>query len=211
LEEFGSSNDDLWDPSDSYKTNEFYRRLLYAKISPQGKNLRWSVKRLVLAARVFLKKPELLLLDDDLTIIDYFRRKNIRRKLWAMDCTIISIVNDFQNILNYDRVLFLEDGKVVENGNPKDLIKNKKSRLFSRLLLEDLARFRSIMKNHSRFSISTRLIDGRGSVRLSVIQKPILLKSKVEEVKESEGEEHESSDEEIQSPRSLPNPATSKF
>lgn len=150
----------------------------------------------MLAARVFLKKPELLLLDDELTYIDYFRRKNIRRKLWTMDCTIISIVNDFQNILNYDRVLFLEGGKIIENGPPNDLIKNPKSRLYNRLLLEDLARFRKIMKNHTRFSISTKVIDGRGSVRLSVLQKPILLKPKVEEVKESEGEELESSDEE---------------
>ena len=80
--------------------------------------MRQSIKRLVLAARVFLKKPELLLLDDDMTYIDFFRRKNIRRKLWAMDCTIISIVNDFQNILSYDRVLFLEEGKIIEDGDP---------------------------------------------------------------------------------------------
>lgn len=106
--------DKYYEAHDPKKVNQFYKILLNKKVLANGKNLNIAVKKIVLAVRVFLKKPELLLLDEDFLTIDKFRKQTIYNKFWTMDCTIVSILSDMENILLYDRVYLLDKGRVVE-------------------------------------------------------------------------------------------------
>jgi ABC-type multidrug transport system fused ATPase/permease subunit len=122
--------DQYYEPNDLGKVRRFYKVLLKKKVLSGGKNLKMAIKKMVLAIRVFLKKPELLLLDEDFKTIDKFRNLTIQDKLWSMNCTIISILSDLENVLKYDRVFILDRGTVVEEGDPRELIKDKKSKLY---------------------------------------------------------------------------------
>ncbi len=76
------------------------------------------LRKLVLAIRVYLKKPELLLIEEENIQLDAIQKKSIYGKFWAMECTIMSIVIDLEHILLYDRVYVLDKGRVVEEGDP---------------------------------------------------------------------------------------------
>jgi len=111
---------------------------------------------------------------------------------------VISILADLEHVLKYDKVAIIDHGKVAEFGDPKLLIRDKKSRLYERLQQTDTIRFRNIMKTVSRFSIDLKPYnDSKGSFRLTTVEKPLhppLTFNTVEKVDEqSESAEYSSS------------------
>ena len=140
-----------YEPTDPKKVEKVYNLLLVCRLLNNGKNLDSSIRKIVLAARVYLKKPDMLLLDEDFLTVDVFRNRTMYEKLWTMDCTVMSILSDLDNIFLYDRIILLEDGRVVENGNPKYLLKNKNSKLYQRLLKCDNTVVRNILNAHNSF------------------------------------------------------------
>ena len=56
-----------------------------------------------------------------------------------MDSTLITILSTMENIFLYDRVVVLDEGKVVEQGDPNYLLRNKESKLYQRLLQCDIS------------------------------------------------------------------------
>ena len=64
--------------------------------------------------------------------MDYKTEENIKMRLKELlsECTIITIAHRFKSIVEYDRVLVIEKGKVVEFDTPSNLIGNEKSILF---------------------------------------------------------------------------------
>ena len=111
-----------YNPHDRSKVKKFYRILLSKLILNGGKNLIVPIKKLILAARVYLKKPELLLLEEESALINKYTNFTIFDRFWAMQCTIMSIIVNMEYVLLYDRVYVLEDGRVVEEGDPKVLL-----------------------------------------------------------------------------------------
>ena len=71
-----------YDPRDQKKVKKVYSKLLHCKVLNNGKNLNRAVRKIVLAVRVFLKKPELLLLDEDFLVVDALRNRTIYGKFW---------------------------------------------------------------------------------------------------------------------------------
>ena len=147
--------DRYYEAHDPKKVKQFYKILLNKKVLANGKNLNIAVRKIVLAVRVYLKHPDLLLLDEDFLTIDKFRKTTIYDKFWSMNSTVVSILSNMENILLYDRVYILDNGRVMEEGNPKFLIQDKRSKLYKRLLQCDQTVFRKIMQTHTHFQIDT--------------------------------------------------------
>jgi ATP-binding cassette subfamily B protein len=77
----------------------------------------------------------LVLLDEPFRGLDRQRRRELMacaRKLWA-PATILCITHDVGETLPFDRVLVIDEGRVVEDGAPGELAADKDSR-YARLL-----------------------------------------------------------------------------
>ncbi|CAD8078629.1 unnamed protein product [Paramecium primaurelia] len=81
-------------------------------------------KQLICLSRVLLNKKRILILDEATANVDMatdaFIQNTIKEKF--NDCTIITIAHRLNTIADYDKILVLEEGKVLECGHPFELL-----------------------------------------------------------------------------------------
>ncbi len=87
----------------------------------------------VAIARVLALEPELLLLDEPFSHIDNFRKNSLRRKLFnylrERQITCIIATHDSADVLSFaDEVVVMKEGKMLENGKPKFIYNNPKTK-----------------------------------------------------------------------------------
>ena len=93
--------------------------LLLQKLSKNGRQLDTNFRKIIAAVRVYLKKPQILLMKESFLSVDKFRELTIYGKFWKMDVSILSILSDLKNVLLYDRVYILNQGSIIESGSPQ--------------------------------------------------------------------------------------------
>lgn len=108
----------------------------YANI--KANNLSGGQMQRVALARVLALEPEVLLLDEPFSHIDNFRKNSLRRKLFGYlkekQITTIFATHDSSDVLSFaDDVLVLKEGKIIEEGNPKSIYDNPKSKYIGSL------------------------------------------------------------------------------
>ena len=102
-------------------TNIF--KTLSSPIAESGSNLSQGQRQLLCLARALLKAPRILLMDEATASIDYATDAKIQDTLREVeDSTIITIAHRLQTIIDYDKVLVLEKGEVIEYDSPWELI-----------------------------------------------------------------------------------------
>ena len=69
-----------------------------------------------------LKNPKVLLMDEATASIDYATDSKIQETIREIKNTTITIAHRLQTIIDYDKVLVLDKGEVVEFGDPFDLV-----------------------------------------------------------------------------------------
>ena len=107
-------------------------KILDRHIEVNGNNLSIGEKQLVCIARAVLKKTKILIMDEATANIDVKTEDKIQKILnnTFNDCTIITIAHRIKTILNYDKILVLENGEILEFDSPKTLLKNKESHFY---------------------------------------------------------------------------------
>lgn len=96
---------------------------LSSPISESGSNLSQGQRQLLCLARALLKAPRVLLMDEATASIDYTTDGKIQDTLREVrESTIITIAHRLQTIIDYDKVLVLDKGQVMEYGSPWELI-----------------------------------------------------------------------------------------
>lgn len=104
--------------------NIFYD--LNTPIAESGSNLSQGQRQLLCLARALLKNPKVLVMDEATASIDYATDSKIQDTLRELkDNTIVTIAHRLQTIIDYDRVLVLEKGEVVEYAHPWELIQKE--------------------------------------------------------------------------------------
>ncbi|KAI5953221.1 hypothetical protein KGF54_002592 [Candida jiufengensis] len=115
------------------KTNEIENSGLNAMIYESGSNLSSGQKQLLSLSRALLKKTQILVLDEATSSIDTTTdsliQKTIRKEF--NDKTIITIAHRLNTILDSDKILVLDQGKVMEFDSPKNLLNDEKSMFYS--------------------------------------------------------------------------------
>ncbi|CAO2649540.1 Nn.00g069250.m01.CDS01 [Neocucurbitaria sp. VM-36] len=97
-------------------------RNLNSPVSESGSNLSQGQRQLLCLARALLKSPKVLLMDEATASIDYATDAKIQETIRLIKNTTITIAHRLQTIIDYDKVLVLDKGTVLEYGDPYDLI-----------------------------------------------------------------------------------------
>lgn len=100
-----------------------------------GTLLSVGIKQLFCLARAILRKSRILLLDEATSFVDIQTDSLIQETIKSEfeGCTILTIAHRIKTIINYDRILVLESGRVFEFDSPQNLLRNPKS-VFSSLV-----------------------------------------------------------------------------
>jgi ABC-type multidrug transport system fused ATPase/permease subunit len=99
---------------------------LESPVAESGSNLSQGQRQLLCLARALLKDPRVLMMDEATASIDYATDAKIQETLRELkDNTIITIAHRLQTIIDYDKVLVLDHGKVIEFDHPWALIQRE--------------------------------------------------------------------------------------
>ncbi|KAL1420371.1 hypothetical protein MTO96_024204 [Rhipicephalus appendiculatus] len=125
------------DPTDSYSDQEIWACLERARLAkaPSVRKLGCSVgqRQLVCLARALLRGTKVLLLDEVTSQMDGDTDQLIQvalRDAFAQ-CTLFTIAHRIHTVLDYDRILVLEDGKVKEFDSVPRLLSDESSTFFN--------------------------------------------------------------------------------
>jgi len=94
-----------------------------------GANFSGGQKQRILIARALAAKPEILVLDDSSSALDYKTDAELRKSIRERyeDTTTIIIAQRISSIMNLDAILFLEEGKIIGYGTHEELLENCKA------------------------------------------------------------------------------------
>ena len=102
-------------------------------VSEGGNNLSGGQRQRIAIARIFLRKPKILILDEATSALDNTSEKHIQAEIEKMkqenNTTIIAIAHRLTTLKNCDRIIVLNKGKIEEDGKFDDLI--EKNGMFS--------------------------------------------------------------------------------
>lgn len=92
----------------------------------KGANLSGGQKQRVLIARALAAKPEILILDDSSSALDYRTDAELRRGIHEhfQDTTLVIVAQRVSSIRSADHILVLEDGVPIGYGSHEELLKN---------------------------------------------------------------------------------------
>ena len=102
-------------------------------VSEGGNNLSGGQRQRIAIARIFLRKPKILILDEATSALDNTSEKYIQAEIEKMkqenNTTIIAIAHRLTTLKNCDRIIVLNKGQIEEDGKFDDLI--EKNGMFS--------------------------------------------------------------------------------
>src|SRR6056297_3963600 len=114
--QYASVHDDIMEFSHQYETY----------VGERGVTLSGGQKQRISIARALIKEPDIVLFDDSLSAVDSSTEQEIISFLGdSLDQKTTIMVTHRLNILSeFDRVIVLENGKIVEEGSHENLLKN---------------------------------------------------------------------------------------
>lgn len=100
--------------------------LLDYRLSQGGKNLSGGQRQRLTIARALVRKPEILILDDSSSALDYATDAKLRKAISEMssNTTTFIVSQRTASLRNADRIIVLEDGEVVGIGTHDELLEN---------------------------------------------------------------------------------------
>ena len=97
---------------------------LDAKIEQGGRNLSGGQKQRLTIARALVKKPEILILDDSASALDYATDAALRKAIRELDgkTTVFIVSQRASSIMHADKIIVLDDGCAVGIGTHSELL-----------------------------------------------------------------------------------------
>lgn len=99
------------------------------KIGMEGVGMSTGQKQRLLIARAVYKNPEMIFFDEATSSLDANNEKEIMQKLsvFFKNKTVVVIAHRLSTVMNADQIVVLEKGKIVEIGNHKELIEQRRN------------------------------------------------------------------------------------
>ncbi|TVY94129.1 ATP-dependent bile acid permease [Lachnellula willkommii] len=132
---------------------------LSSTVTESGNNLSQGQRQLLCLARALLKNPKVLMMDEATASIDYNTDSKIQETIHELKSTIITIAHRLQTIVDYDKVLVLDKGQVMEYGHPHELLKKEGKEAIFRGMCETSGDFEGLQKTAKKAWDAGRLVD----------------------------------------------------
>ncbi|MDB5352252.1 MAG: ABC-type multidrug transport system, ATPase and permease component [Planctomycetota bacterium] len=96
-----------------------------ARVSERGQNLSGGQRQRLALARVFLKNPPILILDEATSALDCISERKIQQAVASArrDRTVILVAHRLSTLIDTDRILVFDAGRIVESGPYDDLVR----------------------------------------------------------------------------------------
>ena len=143
-------------PTAALENKNIFRNLS-SPVAESGSNLSQGQRQLLCLARAMLKNPKVLLMDEATASIDYVTDSKIQETIREIKNTTITIAHRLQTIIDYDKVLVLDKGEVIEYGDPFDLISKEGGSFQS--MCQMTGDFDALEREANRAHDSKRLVD----------------------------------------------------
>lgn len=124
-----ASDEELAEALDCAVASEFVNKLdkgIDSPVEQYGRNLSGGQKQRLTLARALVKRPEILILDDSSSALDYLTDLKLRRNIASLDYdpTVLIVSQRFSSIKDADKIIVLDEGRVVGIGKHDELYEN---------------------------------------------------------------------------------------
>lgn len=124
-----SNEEDIKKALDISMASEFvnsFKDGIHSKVLKNGKNLSGGQKQRLTIARALIKEPEILILDDSLSALDFATDSKLRKALKEKihNTTIITISQRASSIKNSDKIVVMDNGEIKGIGTHSYLLEN---------------------------------------------------------------------------------------
>jgi ABC-type bacteriocin/lantibiotic exporter with double-glycine peptidase domain len=123
-----ATHDDAWEALRMACLEDDVRRMpmgLHTVVSEGGGGFSGGQKQRILIARALISKPDVIFFDEATSALDNISQKAVSDNLDELDCTRVVIAHRLSTIRHCDRIVVLDKGKIVEQGNFEELMANK--------------------------------------------------------------------------------------
>ncbi|KAM9950143.1 hypothetical protein ACTFIT_011382 [Dictyostelium discoideum] len=121
---------ELWSILDDIQLSKVFKSTeegLNSKVTENGENFSVGQRQLIVLARALLRKPKILVLDEATASVDgqsdSLIQATIRNKF--SNCTILTIAHRLNTIMDSDKIMVLDAGKISEFDEPWTLLQNQ--------------------------------------------------------------------------------------
>lgn len=123
------SNEKIMEAIKVSQAEEFVSKMdkgIDSNIARGGSNVSGGQKQRLSIARAVAKDPEIYIFDDSFSALDYKTDKNLRKELkkYTKDSTSLIVAQRIGTIMNADKIIVLDKGRVVGIGTHKELLKS---------------------------------------------------------------------------------------
>ncbi|KAG0033036.1 hypothetical protein BGZ82_006270 [Podila clonocystis] len=137
----GSTDTELWQALERAHLKTFVGSLaggLSFEVAQGGENFSVGQRSLVCLARAMLRKTKILVLDEATAAVDVETDELIQKTIRSefADRTILTIAHRIKTVMDSDKILVLDEGRVGEYGAPSELLAKKHRSVFYQLAVQ---------------------------------------------------------------------------
>lgn len=121
-----ATDEELWAAAKIAQADEFIRQKggLDTPVEQGGKNFSGGQKQRLTVARALVRNPDILILDDSSSALDYATDAEMRRGIRELDTTVVIVSQRASSVREADKILVLDEGEAVGMGTHEELMQS---------------------------------------------------------------------------------------
>ncbi len=121
-----ATDESLWRAAEIAQAKEFILQKdgLDTPVEQGGKNFSGGQKQRLTVARALVREPDILILDDSSSALDYATDAELRRQIKGLNTTVVIVSQRASSVRDADKIVVLDDGKAVGIGTHEQLMQS---------------------------------------------------------------------------------------